>query len=91
MKKFSLLIIAFFFSGLMLAQNSVSGIVVDGDTGTGLPGASIIVEGTTTGVSSDFNGRFTINTESGSTIVISYIGYDSTEITVSESLDLGRS
>ena len=70
MKKFSLLIMAFFFSGLMLAQNSVSGIVVDGDTGTGLPGASIIVEGTTTGVSSDFNGRFTINTESGSTIVI---------------------
>ena len=89
MKKFSLIIIAFFFSGLMLAQNSVSGIVVDGDTGTGLPGASIIVEGTTTGVSSDFNGRFTINTESGSTIVISYIGYESTEITVSESLDLG--
>ena len=89
MKKFSLLIAAFFFSGIMLAQNSVTGIVVDADTGTGLPGASIIVQGTTTGVSSDFNGRFTINTDSESIIVISYIGYDSAEISVSESLDLG--
>ena len=88
MKKF-LLIASLFFSGIMFAQNSVTGIVVDAETGTGLPGASIIIQGTTTGVSSDFNGRFTINADSGSIIEISYIGYESAEISISESLDLG--
>ena len=59
------------------------------ETGTGLPGASIVIQGTTTGVSSDFNGRFSINADSGSVIEISYIGYESAEISLSESLDLG--
>ena len=89
MKKLITLLAAFFFSGIMLAQNSVTGVVVDAETGSGLPGASILIQGTTTGVSSDFNGRFTIEADSGSTIEISYVGYESAEISVSESLDLG--
>lgn len=88
MKKF-LLIASLFFSVIMFAQNSVTGVVIDAETGISLPGASIIIQGTTTGVSSDFNGRFTINADSGSTIEISYIGYESAQISVSESLDLG--
>ena len=55
MKK-TFLMLSLFFSGIMFAQNSVTGIVVDAETGTALPGASIIIQGTTTGVSSDFNG-----------------------------------
>ena len=61
MKKLITLLAAFFLSGIMFAQNTVSGVVIDSELGTGLPGASIVVKGTSNGVSSDFNGAFTIS------------------------------
>ena len=65
MKKFTLFIAALFLGGIMYAQNNVSGVVVDGELGTSLPGASIVVKGTNNGVSSDFNGQFSIDAMPG--------------------------
>ena len=57
-----------------------AGVVVD-ENGEGVIGASVAVKGTTQGVSTDFDGSFTIaNVKPGSTLVISYIGYNTQEV-----------
>ena len=89
MKKITLLIATLFLSGIMFAQNTVSGVVIDSELGTGLPGASVVVQGSSDGVSSDFNGQFTINAAQGSTLVISYLGYETKEVQVGDALNLG--
>ena len=72
----------FLFSSLVLfGQGGISGIVLD-ENGGPLPGANVVIENTSTGVSTDFDGNFTINANSGEVLVISYIGYTSEYITV---------
>ena len=52
----------------------VHGKVVD-ETGEGIIGANIIVEGTTTGVITDFEGNFELEAPQNSNLLVSYIGY----------------
>ena len=47
-----------------------------------LPGASVVIKGTTTGVSTDFDGNFTIQADTQSILVFSYIGYAAKEVEV---------
>jgi len=70
---------AFLCFGFIQAQE-VSGTVSDANGP--LPGASVVVKGTTNGTQTDFDGNYTINTDGGSTLVISYIGYLSQEIAI---------
>lgn len=67
-------------------QNSldVSGIVTDGD-GLPLPGVNVLVKGTSTGTTTDFDGNYSINIPSGSTLQFTYIGFKDQELTVEES------
>ena len=54
----------------------INGTVVDGTTGETLPGASVLVEGTTTGSITDFDGRFEFSAPAGElTVVASFVGY----------------
>ena len=69
---------------IMIAQQEVTGQVLD-DGGQPLPGASIVIKGTTTGTTTDFDGNFTIEATDGDTLVISYIGFESKEVVVSGS------
>ncbi|MFH6601881.1 SusC/RagA family TonB-linked outer membrane protein [Maribacter algicola] len=62
-------------------QSTVTGVVTD-ENGTPLPGASVLVKGTTTGTTTDFDGNYTINVDSNGTLVVSYIGYSSQEVAV---------
>ena len=72
----------FLFSSLVLfGQGGISGVVLD-ENGGPLPGANVVIENTSTGVSTDFDGNFTINANSGEILVISYIGYTSEYVTV---------
>ncbi len=64
---------------LTVLQNSITGNVTD-DRGNPLPGATILVKGTTNGTTTDFDGNYTINAALGSTLVISYIGFTTKEI-----------
>lgn len=63
---------------------TISGIVSDANGGP-LPGTSILVKGTNTGVTSDFNGNYTINVPNSSAVLIfSYIGFTAKEVVVGE-------
>lgn len=70
------------FAGLQaFSQGSITGQVLDEDTGEPLIGATILVKGTTTGTITDLDGSFVLNNvESGTqTINISFIGYQEIE------------
>lgn len=66
--------------GLASAQE-VSGTV--SDSSGPLPGASVVVKGTTTGAQTDFDGNFTISdVDASAVLVFSYIGYKTQEVAV---------
>ncbi len=73
-----------FLSGLtMFAQSgAVTGVVTDAGDGTSLPGATIVVKGTTQGAVSNIDGNYTINVEPNQVLVFSYVGYTSQELVV---------
>lgn len=56
------------------AKETFSGTVVSAENGKPLPGVSIVVMGTTNGTLSDADGNFTIDTEKGRTLMLSYMG-----------------
>jgi len=70
--------------GFLFAQKSVSGTVTD-DEGVPLPGATVLVVETNSGVSTDFDGNYSISVEEGQTLSISFVGYASQEIKVGAS------
>ena len=67
MKNFkNLLFVALFFvTATVLGQTKITGTVVD-ETNQPLPGASVVVKGTTNGTSTDFDGKFTLTAKSNS-------------------------
>ena len=77
-----LAILALTASFSVYAQIVVSGTVTE-ESGYSLPGVSVVVKGTTTGVLSDFDGAYTITVpDANSTLAFSFIGYISKEIVV---------
>ena len=82
MKKYFLTCVSIIFSLLVAhSQKTISGIVNDTD-GLPLPGASIVEKGTSNGVTTDFDGNYSIMVGEDSTLVFSFVGYTSQEITV---------
>src|SRR5258705_1185680 len=63
------------------AQQMVTGVVKD-ETGAPVPGANLLIKGTTRGVTSDARGAFSIDASESEILVISFIGYKSQEIQV---------
>lgn len=74
----------FFVSSIMLAQQDISGTVVEQDTGGGLPGVTIVISGTNKGTTTDFDGNFTISANKGDLLIVSYIGFDTQQITIGD-------
>ncbi|MCR9228659.1 MAG: TonB-dependent receptor plug domain-containing protein, partial [Flavobacteriaceae bacterium] len=67
-----------------VVQFSVSGTVVD-EKGLPIPGATILIKGTTKGASADFDGKYTITvSHEANVLVFSSLGYQSQEITVGQ-------
>ena len=65
---------------LMYAQTGmITGTVVD-DLGEGVIGATVMEKGTSNGTVTDFDGNFKLKVAAGTTLVISYIGYDKQEV-----------
>src|SRR5680860_1248689 len=65
-----------------IAQTTVTGTVSD-VSGEPLPGVSVVIAGTTVGVSTDFDGLYSIETESADAVLVfSYIGFLKQEVPV---------
>lgn len=70
---FALLVL---FTGVLMAQTTVSGTITDADNGDPLIGASVLVTGTSTGTVTDFDGKFTVNVPANAeSLTVSYTGY----------------
>ena len=66
-----------------LMQQRVTGTITDASTGDPLVGVNIVVEGTTTGTMTDFNGKYTIEVPGRNAVLsISYIGYIALKVNV---------
>src|SRR5699024_12288588 len=60
---------------------TVTGVVTDQD-GLPLPGANVLVKGTTNGTQTDFDGNYTIQANTGDVLVYSFVGQTTEERTV---------
>ncbi|QOG03350.1 TonB-dependent receptor [Flavobacterium sp. MDT1-60] len=70
-------------SGFAQAQpRSVSGNVTSTVDGMGIPGASVAVQGTKIGASTDFDGNYKIEAKTGDVLVFTFIGFKSQKVTV---------
>ena len=78
------------FSLFSVGQSSLTGVVSD-ENGVPLPGANVVIDGTSTGVSTDFDGNFEITANQGEVLAISFIGYTTEYITVSGQSNLNIS
>lgn len=65
----------------------VSGRILD-SSGQPVPGASVIEKGTTNGVNTDIDGKFTISVKSGSSLEVSCIGYETVSVAASENMSV---
>lgn len=74
-KRLTMVLACLFLSiGMALAQTKVTGTVLSQDDGQPVIGASVIVQGTKTGTTTNIDGQFTLNVPKGKKIQVSYIG-----------------
>ncbi len=67
----------------VFAQGTVKGTVVEANTNEPLPGADVVVAGTSKGVATDFDGNFALEVPAGSqTIKITFVGYEGKTVAV---------
>ncbi len=69
---------------LFAQQRTVTGRVLD-DSNAGLPGASVVVKGTTIGTATDLNGNFSFQVPSdATTLVVTFVGMDIIEVPITD-------
>lgn len=84
-KKYVLqLMVMFLFSFSFFAQEvEIKGVITDQDNQP-LPGVTVVVEGTSRGATTDFDGNYTIKVEKGETLLFSYVGFDPQKIKIED-------
>ena len=85
LKKLFLSLFALLTCTVMYAQSEISGTVVDA-TGETVIGATVMEKGTSNGTITDFDGNFTIKVNEGAILVISYIGFQTLEVTAQQGM-----
>ncbi|MDP5121893.1 MAG: TonB-dependent receptor [Spirosomaceae bacterium] len=79
----SILMAMFLSVGFASAQDkTVSGKVTSGNDGSALPGVSIVVKGSTQGVTTNVDGVYKISVPEKSTLIFSYVGFTPSEVAV---------
>jgi TonB-linked SusC/RagA family outer membrane protein len=85
MRKFALMLVLLIFAGVqvVLAQTTVTGTVTSSEDGKGIPGATVLVKGTTVGLTTDMSGQYKINVPaSGRILQFSFVGMKTKEVTI---------
>jgi iron complex outermembrane recepter protein len=80
-----LIIIIFFFTANAFSQ--ITGTIKD-EKGEAVIGASVIVKGSKTGSTTDIEGKFSLNADKGSTLLISSVGFENQEIVIDDKTNL---
>ncbi len=93
MKQFSLgyfkVVLFLLFPSLLLSQEVLEGRTINDDTGAIVPFVNVIEKGTNNGTTSDIDGNFTITVQSlPTTLVFSYLGFETQELRVTENSPL---
>ena len=69
------------------AQQQISGIVVDAK-GEPIPGATVLIEGTSSGTATDIDGKFTLTVPADGALVVSFVGYNTERVKVAGKSEL---
>jgi TonB-linked SusC/RagA family outer membrane protein len=88
MKQILLMIMIIFTTQVTLAQVKVIKGTVTDVTGVPLPGANVKVQGESSADTSGFDGSFTVNASTGSTIVVSYLGFETKSVIVGDNSNI---
>ena len=81
-KAITTLLLLFVFSVLQAQTVKVSGVVND-ESGMPLPGVSVVIDGTSKGTATDFDGKYTIDVQVSEVLTFSYLGFTPQKIKVS--------
>ena len=77
-----LLFLLLFLPFSILAQGTLEGTVVDSKSNQPIPGVNVVIDGSTIGTQTDFDGKFKLpKVNKGDKIVVSFIGYTSQTVT----------
>ncbi|HLT33567.1 MAG TPA: carboxypeptidase-like regulatory domain-containing protein, partial [Aquaticitalea sp.] len=88
--QFLMMSVAMLFATVAFSQSTVKGQVMDAEMNAPLPGANVIEKGTTNGTTTDFDGNFTLTTQSSSgVLVISYVGFATKTVAFNADQDFG--
>ncbi len=83
MRKLLLASIMLVWGSIAFAQEkTVSGKVTSSEDGSPLPGVSVLIKGSTKGVTTDGNGVYKISTSSNATLNFSFIGFTTQSVQV---------
>ncbi len=82
LRAFLLLIMTTAFLSVSAQERTVSGQIVDGDTGEPVPGVTVLIKGTTRGTVTDFDGNYKLGVSEGDVLQVSFIGYKQQQVTV---------
>jgi TonB-dependent starch-binding outer membrane protein SusC len=78
----------FLATSVFAQQRMLTGVVTDASNGNPLPGATVVVKGTTTGTAASANGVFQLKVSTGNTVTVSFIGYQATDILITDQTEL---
>jgi len=82
MKNRIFLLVGMLLMSFVVSAQQVSGTVTSSDDGTPIPGVSVIVKGTTSGTTTDADGKYKVNAETSAVLIFSFVGYASQEVQV---------
>ena len=84
-KRIFLSLMLMFAATMMYAQTEITGTVLD-EFGEGVIGATVKEKGTSNGAVTDFEGNFRLKVAAGKTLVVSYIGYQTQEVSAAQGM-----
>jgi TonB-linked SusC/RagA family outer membrane protein len=88
MKKSNFLLLLALIATTVLSAQSVLNGTVSGSDGQPIPGANVVVQNTNNGTTTDFDGKFSISVSSGDVLTVSYLGFATQNITISNQSSL---
>lgn len=87
MKKMIGLFVFLIFMGIQVVNaqsKQITGVVTSADDGLGMPGVSVVIQGTTVGASTDIDGKYYIEAEASDVLMFSFVGMVSQEVAVGD-------